>query len=144
MSPSYDDQMSQIMAEFEQQRDQLFKTREEFGKATVSATSKDHLVEVTMLMSGQVKDIKFHRTDYASMPPAQLSALLVETINAALQKGSAKAQEMYRSQTSFGADLRESMIGGDEVNDVFKDLRGLFDMFETGPKKRAANDEDEF
>lgn len=136
MSSGFEEQISELMAEFHRQRDQLLKARDEFAKSSVTARSKDRLIEITLELDGRMKSIKFHGHEYAAMPPAQLSALLLETFNAAREKAMAKTSEAFGQYAAFGSDLRDSLIGGDEINDVFSGLDGLFGTSTKGPGTR--------
>jgi len=120
---SFQDQIQQAMAEFAQQRARLSQARSDLEQLTVSASSKDHLVTVTLGASGEVKEIKFHRTDYAAMAPAELSAVLVETLARAREKAAAGVQEAFGSLAGFGAGLRDSLAGGDELTKIFDNLQ---------------------
>ncbi len=102
MSTPFNEQIEQVMAQFTEQRSKLMQTQHDLQKETVSASPKNHLLTVTMELSGEVKEIKFNRNDYTTLAPAQLSAILVETINKAKAKAAARAQEAFSSMAGFG------------------------------------------
>ena len=136
MSTPFNEQIELVMAEFQEQRARLESARQELEKATVTATSKDHLVTVTASVSGEVREIKFHRTDYAAMAPAELSAVLVETITKAREKAGAKATAAFGELAGFGAGLRDSLAGGSELDEIFGLLQAPV------PSRPAAAEED--
>ena len=121
-SGSFQDQIENAMAEFTQQRARLAKTRSDLEKESVSESSKDHLLTVTVGMSGDVKEITFHSTDYAAMAPAELSALLVDIIGKARAKAAVKAKAAFSSLAGFGSGLRDSLAGSDELEKLFTSL----------------------
>lgn len=141
MTSSFQDQMESAMAEIQQQRARLLQTRQDLEKLTVSASSKDHLVTVSAGGTGDVKEIKFNRNDYARMAPAELSAVLVETIAKAREQAAAKVQEAFGSLSGFGENLRDSLAGSKELDELFGEVK---DPSAAAPATRfAADDEDD-
>ena len=140
MTSPFNEQLEQVMTQFTEQRAKLQETQEKLEKATVRVSTKDHLLTVTMGIAGELKGIKFHRNDYATMAPAELSAILVETINKAREKAGAKAQAAFSPMAGFGTELRDSMAGGSDLDEIF----ALIDGATTGPPKRVDRDEEEY
>ena len=140
MSSPFNEQLEQVMAQFTEQRAKLEETQRDLQKVTVSVTPKDHLLTVTMGIAGELKDIKFHRNDYATMAPAELSAILVDTINKAREKAASKAQTAFSELAGFSAGLRDSLAGGPELDDIF----ALIDGATTAPPKRVDRDKEDF
>ncbi|MFD8723543.1 YbaB/EbfC family nucleoid-associated protein [Streptomyces sp. NPDC059629] len=142
------DQLDDAMAEVRTYQAKLMATRKEVSVATVDVLSKDRTLTVTMSGAGEVKDIKFHGVDYASMPPAQLSAVLVETINAARGRLAEKTKLAFESLTGMGSVLRSSMTGGSDLDDVLGPIREMLrppsDSAEERPdEKRTSWNEEE-
>jgi DNA-binding protein YbaB len=143
MSSPLNDQVEEAIAEFKQQHDKLLETRQKLEKETASASSKDHLITVTATVAGAVKEIKFHRTDYASMPPAELSAVLVETISAAREKSATLAREAFLPFGGLAGGLRESLAGGSDLDELFAPVQELLDSVQLPePTSRAEDDVD--
>lgn len=130
MSSPFQDQIEAAMAEFQEHQRKLVSARAKLEKSSTTASSKDHLVTVTLGISGAVKAIKFNRTDYVSMAPAELSAVLVETINKAREKAAAKAQDSFSALTGYGENLRTALAGSPEL----EELLGNFDKAWNGLK----------
>jgi DNA-binding protein YbaB len=122
MTSPYQDQIDAAMAQFQQQRARLRDTRAEMEKLTASASSKDHLVTVVVGPAGEVREIRFSRTDYARMAPAELAAVLVETIAKAREKAAAEVRKGFEGLAGFGADLRDSLAGGEVLDELFGEL----------------------
>ena len=142
MTASPGDQIEQAMLQFAQQRDKLLETRQELGKTTVDETTKDHLLTVTVAVSGEIKKIKFDRTDYVRMAPDELSALLVETINKARQKAAAKAAEAMNPLRDFSTQLRDSLAGSSDLDEMFGALADAAGMAKPAPAAPTYDEED--
>jgi DNA-binding protein YbaB len=97
--------------------------REEALKLTVAKLSKDRSLTVTVGGQGELRNIQFHGTDYRTMPPAEVAAILVETINAARQEMVTKASAAFGEVSKLGSKLRESLIGGSDFEETLATLR---------------------
>ncbi|GAA3623120.1 hypothetical protein GCM10022223_45130 [Kineosporia mesophila] len=137
MSSPFNEQIEQVMAQFTEQRAKLQQTQQDLQKVTVTAEPKDHLLTVTMGIDGEVKGIKFHRNDYGSMAPAELASILVETFNKARDKAAAKAQAAFSEMSGFGSELRDSLAGGSDLDEIF----GLLNADPTAAAKTAGKKE---
>lgn len=139
------DQLDAAMTEVRAYQEKLLAARREAGEATVSVRSKDRMFTVTLGGQGELRDIKFHTTDYGSMPPAQLSALLVETVNSAREQLAAKVRATFEPLSGVGTALRTSMTGGSELDGVLGPLREMLrppgDEGKDGRPPRAAVDD---
>src|SRR5690242_9071899 len=107
MSTPFNGQVEQLLADFAQQQSLLLGARNELQAAVVTATSKDHLVTVTLGVDGEIRNLQFHSTDYASMAPPQLADVLTRVINEARAKAAARAQEAFRPFADLGAEVGE-------------------------------------
>lgn len=143
MSSPMREQLDAAMAEVREYQGKLLAARREAAEATVSVRSKDRMFTVTLAGQGELRDIRFHSTDYASMPPAQLSAVLVETFNSAREQLAAKVRGTFEPLSGVGAALRASMTGGSELDDVMGPLRDLLRPPGEAPRAAAERDEDE-
>lgn len=141
MSSPFNEQFRQAMTEFSEQRAKLQRTQRDLQKAAVTASPKDHLLSVTVGVSGEVKDIKFHRAEYATMAPAELSSILVDTINRAREQAAATAQAAFSSMAGFAATMRDSLAGGSDLEEIFSRLDG---RTTTGVPEPGDRDEEGF
>jgi DNA-binding protein YbaB len=131
------DQLDAAMAEVHEYRAKLAATRKEVAEISVEVLAKDRTCTVTMSGRGQLKDIRFHGMAYASMPPAQLSALLVETVGIAQRQLAEKSRLAFEPLAGVGTVLRTSMTGGSELDGVLGSLR---DMFRVPESDEAVSD----
>ena len=135
MSSPFDDQIAAAMAGFAHQREALVAARAALETEAVAATSTDGLVTVTMSLAGRISDITFASAGYAQLEPGQLSALLLQAIEAA--RALARSQAEHRTQEILGSDatgvgLRDTMAGGDEFGDLLAGLEDLWSRREDG------------
>ncbi len=125
MTSPMQEQLAEAMAEVHAYQQKLMAARKEAEEATVSLRSKDRMFTVTVVGQGELKDIKFHSTDYAAMPPAQFAALLVETVNGAREQLGAKVRATFEPLSGVGTALRTSMAGGSELDELMGPLREM-------------------
>jgi DNA-binding protein YbaB len=125
MSSSMREQLDEAMDEVRAQQRRLQEARRKAAAATVSLRSQDRLLTVTVAGQGEVRDIAFHSTDYAAMAPAQLSAVLVETINTARAQLAEQVRATFEPLSTVGTALRSSMLGGSEAGDLMGAIREL-------------------
>ncbi|GLY20171.1 hypothetical protein Kisp01_71850 [Kineosporia sp. NBRC 101677] len=134
MNSPFEDRIDEIMSQLRQQHVELAHVMDTFEDSTVSVLSKDRMVEVTLLPSGQVKAIKFHRRDYTGMAPAQLSSVLVETLSTAFTKATEQAREIFGKQAAFPAELRESLLGGETLPNLTDEVDSIFELLGMKPR----------
>lgn len=133
------DQLDAAMAEVREYQAKLTSARKEVAETMVEVRAKDRSFTVTMTGRGELKDIRFHGLAYATMPPAQLSALLVETVGAAQRQLAEKSRLAFEPLAGVGAALRTSMTGGSELDGVLGSLRDMLGPSEsTGAQSDGA------
>jgi hypothetical protein len=117
-----EEQFTAAMDELRDRRHKLDSVRAQLAAMTVTTRSKDRKLTVTVGEQGSLRSIKFHGTDYRTMPPAELSAVLVETINTARQELMEKAGEIFTPLRGFGSKLRASLSDGSELDQAIGPL----------------------
>lgn len=88
---------------------------------------------------GEVREFRFHDGSYRDLPPAELSALLVELVNAARREMAATVAREMGPLAGFGDALRESMTGGTELERMFAPVR---DSARRGPSTMDDDEEE--
>ncbi|MEV6734336.1 MULTISPECIES: YbaB/EbfC family nucleoid-associated protein [unclassified Streptomyces] len=83
MGNPMEDRIAQSMAQFEERRAQIMDLQREFQTASVTVTAKDRSVEVTVDAQGNVTGLRFPNSKYRSLPPAELAAVLMQTMGEA-------------------------------------------------------------
>lgn len=119
------EQLGEAMNELIAFQGKLSAARGEAEEATVSVLSKDRSLTVVIAGKGNLRELKFHGTEYGVMPPAQLSAVLVATINEAREKLAIKVQKIFEPLAGFGSKLGTSMIGGTDLDELTAPLLEL-------------------
>lgn len=84
MPPSSDPE--RMLAGLNDLRARLAEAREELATRRVSETSRDHLVTATFGADGALVDLRFNTTAYRSMAPAELAAVVRETVERARRR----------------------------------------------------------
>jgi DNA-binding protein YbaB len=125
MVASLHDQLDEAMRELHAFQGRMLETREEMRKTSVSVRSKDRTLTVTLGARGEVREIAFHGEGYRAMAPAELSAVLVDTLNEARSELTRKVRSAFRPHRDFGRKLRESMTGGSELDGFLAPLSEL-------------------
>lgn len=125
MVASLHDQLDEAVRELRAFQARMLETREEMRRTSVAVRSKDRSLTVTLGARGEVRGIAFHGGSYRAMAPAELSAVLVETLNAAHSELAGKVRSAFREHQDFGRKLRESMTGGSELDGFLAPLAEL-------------------
>jgi hypothetical protein len=74
---------------------------------------------------GELRDVRFHGLEYRQLPPAKLSALLVELVGKARAEMAGKVSEAFAPFAGGGDFIRRSMTGGTELDEVLAPLRAM-------------------
>jgi DNA-binding protein YbaB len=107
--------------ELRRSQERLRSLRKEMqGKAT-KVTSKDGMVTVALDGRSEVTSIAFNTAKFRRMAPAELGAVLVETINRARGEGRSRVIDAYRSMFPAGMDIDAIMAGKFDVDKIFDD-----------------------
>jgi DNA-binding protein YbaB len=107
--------------ELRRSQERLRSLRGEMQSKATKATSKDGMVTVTLDGRSEVTSIAFNTAKFRRMAPAELSAVLVETISRARSEGRARAIDAYRSMFPQGMDLDAVMTGKFNMDKMFDD-----------------------
>ncbi|MFJ3671524.1 YbaB/EbfC family nucleoid-associated protein [Streptomyces sp. NPDC090106] len=120
---SVEERLAKAMQALETTRAAVADAEQRLREATVTVTSRDRSVEVTVGAQGDLKALRFHDGRYRSMAPAQLSAVVMETIGQARARMSRQVVETYRPISESvpalpglpGAEIDwERLFGSDE------------------------------
>lgn len=140
-SEALQEQIAAATDELREYQRNMVSVSRELANSTVSKRSKDRALTVEIGAGNALKEIKFHGTAYRTMAPAELSALLIETINAAQREFATKMRDALLPYSGFGTKLRESLIGGTDVEKSIKAVEEALDLSttdETWEQRRQA------
>ncbi|MFF3503124.1 YbaB/EbfC family nucleoid-associated protein [Streptomyces sp. NPDC003247] len=91
-----EDRLAQALQALESTRAAVADAERRLREASVTVTSKDRSVEVTVGAQGELRALRFQDGKYRSMAPAQLSAVLMETIGRARARMARQVVDTYR------------------------------------------------
>ncbi|MFE7929893.1 YbaB/EbfC family nucleoid-associated protein [Streptomyces sp. NPDC057456] len=93
---SVEDRLAKAVQALESTRAAVADAEQRLREASVTVTSKDRSVEVTVGAQGDLRALRFQDGRYRSMAPAQLSAVLMETIGQARARMARQVVDTYR------------------------------------------------
>ncbi|MET7394107.1 YbaB/EbfC family nucleoid-associated protein [Dactylosporangium sp. NPDC005572] len=109
-SPLYD-RIEQAHAEFDRVQATLADIQDSLGSTETTATSKNRALSVTVDGRGEISDIKFLTRSYRTMPPAELTAMLIETIREARAQARTAMAEAFQPVFPPGSPLADIING---------------------------------
>jgi DNA-binding protein YbaB len=121
MSAQPHESFQEAVGELRRSQERLQTLRGEMQKQATKVTSKDGMVTVTLDGRSEVTSIAFNTAKFRRMAPAELSAVLVETISRARSEGRARAIDAYRPMFPKGMDLDAVMTGKFNMDKMFDD-----------------------
>jgi hypothetical protein len=109
--------------ELRRQRERLETIRKKVDGSTTKVTSKDRLVTVTIGQGGNVESIEFNSQKFRRMAPAELSAVLVETISQAQTQGRERLYRAFRPllPKGMGLDFGGTVTGKTTLEQMYED-----------------------
>jgi DNA-binding protein YbaB len=112
--------MESALAELRAQQEKIRDFSVAMAARTTAVTSKNRMVSATVDSGGKLVELAFKGNRYRSLPPAELSALVVETVT--------KAQETASKESmAAAADLIPAGFGFPGLAGGDVDLEGMFD-----------------
>ncbi|WP_017975489.1 YbaB/EbfC family nucleoid-associated protein [Actinopolyspora halophila] len=102
---------------FEEEQRKLAEFQRKLAETTTVVDAPKKLFTVTLDGNGELTELKFNTTGYRSMPPAELSALITETLQKARRQSLETMQELMGSPMG-GADLNDLASGQADLADV--------------------------
>ncbi|MCL6675201.1 YbaB/EbfC family nucleoid-associated protein [Streptomyces panaciradicis] len=129
-----EERLAKAMELLESTRAAVADAEQRLRSAAVTVMSKDRSVEITVGPQGEVTALRFHDGKYRAMAPAQLSAVILQTLGQARSRMAQQVLDTYRP-------ISEGMPQLTDVPGVEIDWEGLFGSMvaegETRPGKPA-------
>ncbi len=116
MSGEQDRILEQLFQDYQSHRSRMADLAQKMQEIYGTATSPRREVTVTVKHNGGVSDITFSGSAYKRLPPAELSELVLNTINAAREKAVEAAAEVLAPMlpgTMNARDLASGKLGLD-------------------------------
>ncbi len=121
MSSKPHESFQEALDELRRSQERLRSLRTDMQSKATKVTSKDGMVTVTLDGRSEVTSIAFNTAKFRRMAPAELSAVLVETISRARSEGRTRVIDAYRSMFPEGTDIDAIMSGKFNVDKIFDD-----------------------
>jgi DNA-binding protein YbaB len=127
------DSIQEATDELRRQQERLLAIRGNLRDVTTKTRSKDGMVTVTTGGKGEVTSITFNTQKFRKMAPAELGAVLVETIGKAREQSRDRVIAAYRSFLPETMDLENILKGKTDVNGMVDDaIRRVGQIMNTG------------
>jgi DNA-binding protein YbaB len=121
MSAQPHESFEEAVNELRRSQERLQSLRGELQSKATKVTSKDGMVTVTLDGKSEVTSISFNSAKFRRMAPAELGAVLVETISRARGEGRSRVIDAYKSMFPKGMDIDAIMNGKFNANKIFDD-----------------------
>jgi septal ring factor EnvC (AmiA/AmiB activator) len=126
MMSALSEQLALIRETLEKSRQDTRATVAEVRAAEVKIVAQDRSLTVSMDSEGRLSAIKFNGTHYQRMAPAELSSVLVETINKARQELTGKINDSMAPWRELKEKTRAAIVDGFASDDRFGPLAEMF------------------
>jgi DNA-binding protein YbaB len=117
----YDEIIKQATDELRQTQVRLGEAREKIMESQTKASSPDGTIVVVLNGQGDLSSITFKTAKWRRMSPAELGALLVQTINRAREQGREDLMKTYGSFMPKGFGMLSSHDGEWSLDKMFDD-----------------------
>jgi DNA-binding protein YbaB len=121
MSAQPHESFEEAVNELRRSQERMRKLRDQMQSKATKVTSKDGMITVTLDGKSELTAIAFNTAKFRRMAPAELSAVLIETINRARSEGRARTVDAFRSMFPSGMDIDAIMAGKFSVDKTFDD-----------------------
>jgi DNA-binding protein YbaB len=111
MTFQFEDAMKEVMAEYEKSRADLARLQESVEEVSGKARSKSRIVAVTVDGRGEVTELKFHSQAWRTMPPGELSKVIVQTIKDAQKAAQQAVWAAVREHVPTGLSVPDGDVG---------------------------------
>lgn len=110
--------------EFDRQQERLSKLHKSLSQKSTKVVSLDRSVTVELGASGEVSSIRFNSQKFRRMAPAELGALLVETISKARAQSREQILSAFRNVIPAGITHIDNLLAGKpDFDKMFADAR---------------------
>jgi DNA-binding protein YbaB len=138
MSAQPHESFQDAVDELRRSQERLRSLRGEMQSKATKVTSKDGMVTVTLDGKSEVTSITFNTAKFRRMAPAELSAVLVETISRARSEGRSRVIDAYKSMFPKGMDIDGIMTGKFNTDKIFDDAVRQAEAIMAGGQTRLA------
>lgn len=138
MSTSWHEEIERAYAELDESQQAIAQVQHDMTGKQITVTSKNRAVTVVTDAQGEVIDIKFNSRAYRSMPAAELSALLVETIGEARRQALAELASMFSAVLPQSTPILDMLNGTVDMDEMLREaMRQIPDLPGTTGAERS-------
>ncbi|MER7914136.1 YbaB/EbfC family nucleoid-associated protein [Streptomyces sp. NPDC096068] len=111
METPYDEQIEDLLRDYQEQRRQLGELQRRTDEVTVTVTAPRQVVKVTVGPQGRLLALEFPSTAYRRLAPAELAQILTATIQQAGDRAIAEVAGLLSGLLPPGLDAEEILHG---------------------------------
>jgi DNA-binding protein YbaB len=111
MSGEQERVLEQLFQDYQSHRSRMADMARQMQEIYGTATSPRREVTVTVKHNGGMTDIKFTGSAYRRLPPAELSELIMQTVNEAKEKAAEQAAELLAPMLPPSMNARDLVSG---------------------------------
>ncbi|MET7424481.1 YbaB/EbfC family nucleoid-associated protein [Dactylosporangium sp. NPDC005555] len=138
MSTSWHEEIERAYAELDESQQAIAQVQHDMTGKQITVTSKNRAITVVTDAQGEVIDIKFNSRAYRSMPAAELSALLVETIGEARRQSLAELASMFSAVLPQSTPILDMLNGTVDMDEMLREaMRQIPDLPGTPGAERS-------
>ena len=126
MTSSFYDQIEKRQEQLRRKQAELVEVQQRLAGINGTATSKNRAITVTVDSRGEIVEIKFRTNAYRSMPGAELSQLLMDTIAAARSDAKTAVMDQFTSVVP-DMPIRDLMEGRLDFGTLMRQRMGTID-----------------
>jgi len=120
MTSPYDEEIERLLAQYQQQRDEVASTRARINELTGQATAPRQVVRITVNGQGDVTAVEFPTTAYRRLAGKELADLIVATYRRARDEAQEKLAELMDEQLPGGLTYA-GLLGGEDASSLLGD-----------------------
>jgi len=129
MSSSPQDQLDRTLEEYRRKREDLRGLHERMARISATVTAPRKVVSITVGQQGDVTALTFPSGAYKSMVPAELAAVVLETVRQAQAKVREELATMMEPMMPPGFAVRDLLAGKADLDRLLPDEPGLDGVF---------------
>lgn len=138
MSTSWHEEIERAYAELDESQQAIAQVQHDMTGKRITVTSKNRAITVVTDAQGEVTDIKFNSRGYRSMPTAELSALLVETVGEARRQALAELASMFSAVLPQSTPILDLLNGTVDIDEMVREaMRQIPDLPGTTGAERS-------
>lgn len=136
MSAPFHNEFENANIELERAREVLVRMREQLAAGTHEVSAKNRSLSVVVSSGGELQQVKFLDSSWRTMAPAELGALIVDTVRSAQSKARDCLADAMTGILPFDLPLDQMRAGVFDFNGILDDtLDSYRDVFRSDPTK---------